>query len=316
MPNSKFQPLFSNPLFLSFLACILAPMAVLGTNSNHFTEYIGAKFNNVKFSDVPINSGVEFHYILSFAIDYSDATTPPASTNGNFGAFWDTENLSPDAVSAIKEKHSNVKVAVSLGGGTIGADDKVYFKATSVDSWVSNAVSSLTSIIKEYNLDGIDIDYENFSDDENDIEKFTECIGRLITILKRDGVISFASIAPFDDSDAPVRQKMYKVLWSKYSSVIDYVNYQFYGYGEDTTVEQYIKYYDEQVANYPEGRVLASFMTENTNEERVISADRGFSACQELKKENKLYGIFIWSADDSLSQGFTYEKKSQALLTS
>ncbi|KAJ4750647.1 Chitinase 1 [Rhynchospora pubera] len=185
-------------------------------NSNHFTEYIGAQFKNVKFSDVPINSGVEFHYICSFAIDYSDATTPPAPTNGEFGVFWDTENLSPDAVSAIKEKHSNVKVAVSLGGGTIGSDNnkvKVNFKATSVDSWVSNAVTSLKSIIEEYNQDGIDIDYENFSDD--DIEKFTECIGQLITNLKTDRVISFASFAPFDDSDIPIRQEMYKALWSR-----------------------------------------------------------------------------------------------------
>ncbi|KAJ4750648.1 Chitinase 2 [Rhynchospora pubera] len=311
MPNSNLEPLFSNPLFLSFFACILAPMVVLGTNSNHFSEYIGAQFKEVKFSDVPINSGVEFHYILSFAIDYSVVSTPPIPSNGKFGVFWDTQNLSPSAVSAIKKKYSNVKVAVSLGGATIVSDKyKVYFKATSVDSWVSNAVSSLTSIIKEYNLDGIDIDYENFSD-ESDTGTFTECIGLLITTLKRNGVISFASIAPFDDT---LVQRMYKALWAKYSSVIDYVNFQFYGYDADTTVKQYVTYYDEQVANYPGGRVLASFMTENTA--GVISADRGFSACQELKKENKLYGIFIWSADDSLSQGFTYEKESQALLTS
>ncbi|KAJ4796409.1 Chitinase 1 [Rhynchospora pubera] len=286
-------------------------MVVLGTNSNHFSEYIG----EVKFSDVPINSDVEFHYILSFAIDYSKATTTPSiPSNGKFEKFWDTENLSSTAVSAIKKEYSNVKVAVSLGGATIGNGKyKVYFKATSVDSWVSNAVSSLTNIIKEYNIDGIDIDYENFSD-EDDTDTFTECIGRLISTLKRNGVISFASIAPFDD--APV-QRMYKTLWSKYSSVINYVNFQFYGYDADTTVEQYVKYYDEQVANnYPRGRVIASFMTENTDEAGVISADTGFSACQELKKENKLYGIFIWSADASLSQGFTYEIQSQALLAS
>ncbi|KAJ4820219.1 Chitinase 2 [Rhynchospora pubera] len=300
---------FSTPLFLSFLACMLAPMAVLGANSNHFTEYIGALFRGVKFSDVPINSSVEFHYILSFAIDYSVATTPPAPTNGEFGVFWDTENLSPDAVSAIEQNYSNVKVAVSLGGATVNGYN-VYINATSVESWVSNAVSSLTTMIQQYNLDGIDIDYESFGN-ENDTDTFTECIGQLIKTLKDNGVISFASIAPFAN---PTVQSMYQALWAKYSSIIDYVNFQFYAYGADTTVDQYVQYYDEQVSNYPGGNVLASFMTENTT--GVISADTGFSACQELKSENKLYGIFIWCADASLSQGFTYEIQSQALLAS
>lgn len=289
-------------------------MAVSGANSNHFTEYIGAKFRGVKFSDVPINSSVNFHYICAFTIDYSVATTPPTPTNGEFGVFWDTENLSPDAVSAIKQNYSNVKVAVSLGGGTITPDEyKVYFNATSVENWVSNAVSSLTTIIQEYNLDGIDIDYESFSD-EIDTDTFTECIGQLIATLKNNGVISFASIAPFTDLDSPILQIMYQALWARYSGVIDYVNFQFYGYGADTTVEQYVQYYDEQVSNYPGANVLASFTTGNTTETGVISADTGFRACQKLKSQNKLYGIFIWSADDSLSQGFTYEIQSQELL--
>jgi len=49
------------------------------TNSNLFREYIGAKFNNVKFTDVPINQNVEFHFILSFAIDYDTSGSPSPS---------------------------------------------------------------------------------------------------------------------------------------------------------------------------------------------------------------------------------------------
>ncbi|KAJ3702758.1 hypothetical protein LUZ61_006463 [Rhynchospora tenuis] len=284
-------------------------MAVSSANSNLFAEYIGAQGRGVKFSDVPISSAVEFHFICSFAIDYSVATTPPTPTNGEFGIFWDTENLSPDAASAIKQDNSNVKVALSLGGATVNGSD-VYFNATSVDSWVNNAVSSLTTIIQEYNLDGIDIDYEKFTD-ENDTDTFTECIGQLITTLKDNGVISFASIAPF--ADPPV-QSMYQALWQRYSSVIDYANFQFYGFDDNTTVDQYVEYFDEQVSNYPGGNILASFMTDNTT--GLISADTGLSACEELKSQDKLFGIFIWSADDSLHEGFTYEIQSQALLAS
>ncbi|KAL6139248.1 hypothetical protein ACLB2K_064525 [Fragaria x ananassa] len=147
-------------------------------------EYIGAEFNNVKFSDVPINPNVEFHFLLSFAIDYDTSGSSP--TNGNFNVFWDTDNLGASQVSAIKNAHSNVKVGLSLGGDSVNSGS-AYFNPSSVDSWVSNAVSSLTSIIQQYNLDGIDIDYEHFRSDPN---TFSDCIGRLIKTLKDNGVSS------------------------------------------------------------------------------------------------------------------------------
>ncbi|GJY27528.1 RNA-directed DNA polymerase, eukaryota [Tanacetum coccineum] len=46
--------------------------------------------------------------------------------------------------------------------GKFGFGNKVHFSPKSVNSWVQNAVNSLTSMIKQYNLDGIDIDYEHF----------------------------------------------------------------------------------------------------------------------------------------------------------
>ena len=68
-------------LFISQIQVQAAP-----TNSNLFREYIGAEFNNVKFTDVPINPNVEFHFILSFALDY-DTSGNPSPTNGNFNIF-------------------------------------------------------------------------------------------------------------------------------------------------------------------------------------------------------------------------------------
>ncbi|GKF49622.1 chitinase 2-like protein, partial [Tanacetum coccineum] len=69
----------------------------------------------------------------------------------------DSDNLSPSQVSSIKSQHSNVKVGLSLSGDSVNGGS-CYFSPSSVDSWVSNAVSSLTNIIKDYNIDGIDID--------------------------------------------------------------------------------------------------------------------------------------------------------------
>ncbi|KAH7542544.1 hypothetical protein FEM48_Zijuj02G0085400 [Ziziphus jujuba var. spinosa] len=289
---------FLQSIFISHILIQASP-----SNSDVFREYIGAEFNNVKFSDVPINPNVQFHFILSFAIDYDTSGSSP--TNGKFNIFWDTQNLSPSQVSSIKTEHSNVKVAVSLGGDSVGSGH-AYFNPSSVDSWVSNAVSSLTKIIKDYNLDGIDIDYEHFNGDPN---TFAECIGRLIKTLKANGVISFASIAPFDDDQV---QSHYLALWKSYGHLIDYVNFQFYAYDKGTSVSQFLDYFNTQTSNYNGGEVLASFISGGTG---GLSPENGFfKACNRLKSQNKLHGIFVWSADDSKANGFRYEKQSQALL--
>ncbi|XP_051131214.1 chitinase 2-like [Andrographis paniculata] len=295
---------FSLTTFLiSIHAAIFFGRAAAG-NSNLFREYIGAEFNNVKFSDVPINSNVEFHFILSFAIDYTSSSSA-SPTNGKFNIFWDTDNLTPDDVSAIKRQHSNVKVALSLGGDSVG-DGFAYFNPSSIDSWVSNAVSSLTNIIQEYNLDGIDIDYEHF---QADPKTFAECVGRLISTLKNNGVISFASIAPFDDDQV---QSHYMALWKGYGHLIDYVNFQFYAYDKGTSVSEFLDYFATQSSNYAGGKVLPSFISDGSG---GLGPENGFfTACSKLKSDGNLHGIFVWSADDSKGLGFKYEKQSQSLV--
>ncbi|CAL4985127.1 unnamed protein product [Urochloa decumbens] len=282
------------------------------TNGYLFREYIGAQFTGVQFSDVPINAFVSFHFILSFAIDYTPVNqqNPPVPTNGVFTPFWDTANLSPSAVAAIKAAHPNVAVMMGLGGDSVQDITKAFFAPTSIDSWVSNAVSSLTGIINTYGLAGVDVDYEHFASNV-DVNTFVECIGRLLTELKRAMPWLTTSIAPFED---PTVQSYYKPLWSKYSGVIDYVNFQFYGYGANTDVALYVQFYDQQSANYPGGKVLASFKTGDTT--GLISPDLGISTAQELQRQNKLLGLFIWSADSSKksSYGFKYETDAQQII--
>ncbi|KAK1587888.1 hypothetical protein Q3G72_017949 [Acer saccharum] len=265
-------------VFNPFHASIIQA-APVGSSSNLFREYIGAEFNNVKFSDVPINSNVEFHFILSFAIDY-DTSSSPSPTNGKFNVFWDSDNLSPSQVSAIKNQHSNVKVALSLGGDSV-PNGNAYFNPSSADSWVSNAVASLTSIIQQYNLDGIDIDYEHF---QADPETFADCIGRLIKTLKQNGVISFASIAPFDDDQV---QSHYQALWKSYGHLIDYVNFQFYAYDQGTSVSQFMDYFNTQSSNYNGGKVLVSFISDGSG--GLSPNDGFFTACSRLRSQNQLH---------------------------
>ncbi|KAI3507812.1 hypothetical protein L1887_22807 [Cichorium endivia] len=269
-----------------------------------FREYLGANFKNVRFSDVPINPNIQVHLILSFAIDFTDGSSS-TPTNGKFNVFWDSDNLSPSQVLSIKRQHSNVKVALSIGGDSVG-DRFVDFTAFSVDSWVSNAVSSLTRIIKQYHLDGIDVDYEHFHAAPN---IFAQCIGRLVTTLKKNRVISFASIAPFDDDDV---QRHYLALWKSYGRVFDYVNFQFYAYDRGTTVAQFLRHFDTQASNYDGGKLLVSFSTDSSG---GLKPDKGFfTACENLRSKRKLNGIFVWSADDSKASGFRNERQAQALL--
>ncbi|PKU63494.1 Chitinase 2 [Dendrobium catenatum] len=293
-------------ILLISLLVFLSPLAG-ADNSKYFAEYIGSEFTDVKFSDVPINSGVDFHFILSFAADFSTTISPPSSTDGNFIVYWDTDDLSADHINAIKQANPNVKVALSLGGDTVSGNP-VLFKPTTVFSWVLNAASSLTRIIQENHLDGIDIDYEHF---QADPATFAVCIGALIKILKKNNVISFASIAPYGRSDV---QQHYQALWANYGDVIDYVNFQFYAYSSDTTVDQLLNYFEEQSSNYAGGKVLMSLTGDATR--GLTPANGFFDVCRKLKEEEKLAGIFVWDADSSKSGGFQYEITAQNLLAS
>jgi GH18 family chitinase len=126
-----------------------------------------------------------FHYILAFAIDYTLVNQKPTSTNCVFSPFWDTGNLSPSAVAAVKAAHPNVAVMVGIGGDNVQDNTKVVFTPTSIDSCMSNVVMSLTSMVNTYRLDGVDVDWEHFADG-TDVNTFVECIGCLPTHLKKN----------------------------------------------------------------------------------------------------------------------------------
>lgn len=290
---------------LQFLFTILPSLKADPLNNTRlFREYIGADGNNIKFSDVPIHPEIEFHFILSFAVDYT-ASSSPSATNGIFRVFWDEKNLSPSSVSSIKAQHSNVKFALSLGGDTVGKKT-ADFKPKSIKSWVDNAFDSISRIVKDNDLDGVDIDYEHFKADSY---IFTECIGQLLLRLKRQNVVSFVSIAPFDDDTV---QSNYLALWRKYGHLIDYVNFQFYAYGKGTTVSQFLNHFETQSSNYQGGKVLASFATDGSG---GLTPEKGFfKACSTLQSRGKLHGIFVWSADDSKRNNFHDEILAQSLL--
>ncbi|KAL2532708.1 Glycoside hydrolase 18 domain-containing protein [Abeliophyllum distichum] len=179
-------------------------------------EYIGATGAAVNFTSVPISEGIDFHFILSFAIDADSSGNPQ---NGTFSPYW-ASTLTPNAVKSIKSTHSNVKVLASLSGWSLGQKVLSWYNPHDQNLWISKAFSSLKSLIETYGLDGIDIDYERFPKHNG---SFAFCIGEVITLLKNHSVISVATIAPFYSTVIP-----YIELYTRYGDFIDYVNYQFY----------------------------------------------------------------------------------------
>ncbi|CAI9283512.1 unnamed protein product [Lactuca saligna] len=287
--------------FWFFIITIILTLLQL-CNGKVFMEYIGATGKPVTMDEVPIDDGIDFHFILSFAID-ADASGNPQ--NGIFKPYW-ASSLTPESVAAVKSKHPNVKAMASLSGWSLDSTTLRWYQPENSQTWISNAFKSLKSIIQTYNLDGIDIDYENFPKHN---ESFSYCIGELITYLKNQSVISVATIAPYRLTTIP-----YVQLFAAYGGVIDYVNHQFYT-DKVRTTEAYLEDFQLRTAQFDKEKVLPSYEIDG----RGIQGEAFFDALHILEENGfDINGIMIYSADASASTNLTtkfyYEQKSQEFL--
>ncbi|TYI06837.1 hypothetical protein ES332_A10G187200v1 [Gossypium tomentosum] len=261
-------------------------------------EYIGATGVPVKLEAVPVEEGIDFHFILSFAID----ADPSGNTqNGKFSPYW-ADTLTPESVAAMKKSHPNVKALASLSGWSLG--DKVlrWYTPDDTQQWISNAFSSLSSMAQQYHLDGIDIDYENFPRHNS---SFAYCIGELITLLKNQSVISVATIAPYHKTTAP-----YIELFENYGDVIDFVNYQFYT-DKVRKPKSYVEAFKIRAGQFDKEKLLPSYEVNG----RGIQGDAFFDALSLLEDDGfGVNGVMIFSADASSSNDYYYDRKSQDFL--
>ncbi|XP_019160937.1 PREDICTED: chitinase 2-like [Ipomoea nil] len=263
-----------------------------------FMEYIGATGKPVTFDQVPIEQGIDFHFVLSFAID-ADPSANPA--NGTFSPYW-ASTLTPDSVAAIKAEYPNVKALASLSGWSLHEKKLNWYKPADPQLWITNAFTSLQEIINTYHLDGIDIDYERFPRHN---ESFAYCIGELIALLKNQSVISVATIAPYYSTVIPYIQ-----LYENYGDLIDYVNHQFYT-DKVRTPEGYLEAFKLRTAQFGKEKVLPSYEVNG----RGIQGDAFFQALQLLEKNGfDIKGAMIFSADASADNNYYYERKIQAFL--
>ncbi|GFY87522.1 hypothetical protein Acr_05g0011610 [Actinidia rufa] len=261
-------------------------------------EYIGATGVPEKFDQVPIEEDINFHFIISFAIDADPSGNPQ---NGTFSPYW-VPSLTPDSVAAIKASNPNIKALASLSGWSLGDKVLSWYNPVDPQLWISNAFTSLKSLATTYQLDGIDIDYENFPKHN---ESFAYCIGELITLLKNQSVISIATIAPFHTTTIP-----YLDLFNRYGGVIDYVNHQFYT-DKVKTPRGYLEAFRLRASQFDKDKVLPSYEVNG----RGIQGDAFFDALRLLEANGfDVNGVMIFSADASASNDYYYERKSQAFL--
>ncbi|KAJ7516047.1 hypothetical protein O6H91_22G041300 [Diphasiastrum complanatum] len=269
------------------------------SHGNLIVDYIGASgASDLQFTDLPISASLQYILPLSFAID---ADASGNTQNGNFNAFW-ASSLTPQSAQSFKQSNPNVKLLVSLAGFSQFLSDGTtrnvdWYDPPSTDTWISNAVSSISNLVSQYSLDGVDVDYENFPTSAT----FTTCIGGLISQLKSSGTISIASIAPFGATIS-----IYADLFANFGSSIDYVNYQFYADGL-ASQSDFISRYNTVAGSFDASKLLPS----------VEAAGRGLQGSDFIGAAQQLTipGIMIFNVDNDKGSGFSTEQAVASFLS-
>lgn len=270
-------------------------------------DYIGSNGVSITFNDIPIpQSDVVWTLALAFAIDISPTG---ATQNGVHSVYWNP-TLTKAAAKAWRQAQSNRRLLVAIGGSVFydsnGTEHPVdWYDPTNTTQWLANAVSSITTIVRDYGADGIDIDIERFP---GSFTTFQSLIGQLITTLKKNGVIKYVSIAPGYD-----QLQTYTSLYNAYSNYIDTINYQFYGEGLDTCAK-YKARYNQVIQVLPAGKVgLSTQVAEDPN---TITGTTFYNCVTDIKNANAIAGVYLWNADLSknLNNNFATETSVAAIL--
>ena len=200
-------------------------------------EYVGAnpqlppgstpcESSNINLTQVPIHSpgtpGTVCTYVMAFANDMDGA--------GNFGPVWDTDHFSQQNIAGVIAANPAVNFAVSLGGG-----NATWVPPGDPQSWVTNAVNSITGLMQTYGLVGVDIDYEQGPDGSDiDHDSFVQCMSQVILQF---GPASW-SIAPFG-STLETYLDLYDAVAGSRAPVI---NFQAYA-GDSQDPNDYFRWY-------------------------------------------------------------------------
>ncbi len=126
----------------SFIIKVLAPPHVFDTN-----KVVVGYFPNYR-RDIPVQWDKITHLIYTFVYPKADGTL-------------DTSEMAELSTYITLAKENNVKILVSVGGAAYpGKDVRIFTDAIVDETKRANLVSSINDFVRDNELDGIDIDYE------------------------------------------------------------------------------------------------------------------------------------------------------------
>ncbi|WVN89253.1 uncharacterized protein L203_104471 [Cryptococcus depauperatus CBS 7841] len=217
-----------------------------GSNGNGGTRFVAywENYANLGGTQATQLDGVT-HVILSFA-DLRQWATPQQnflfahSTNGDFDA---------STAATLKGMKSDLKVTAALGGWGLDAPIAAAVRgAGAMSVFIDNTVN----FVKQFNLDGIDIDWEFPA--KNDVPNFVTFIKQLREKLGKDKIISIAVGARTDTSDV---EAYTKDTFTQLNDLVDMWNVMTYDYvnrystkteqqGGGRVVDTVMAYYQQQ----------------------------------------------------------------------
>lgn len=267
--------------------------------------YVGAnpgRRSPPDLSTVPVStdSNFTFVFILAFARDLGH--------DGNFTPFWDT-SITPQLIESLQQANPNRRFVASLGG-----DNWPWQDPPDVNTWINNAVNSLTRMKNMYHLDGFDLDYE-----ENIDGNFLSVMEQVIQAMNDSPNFpprfqtSF-SVTPFGKTYGA-----YQEIFVNETSWIPVFNYQAYADGL-TDVQAYLDKYANLASHnpnqgsngYQEISLGICSTTSPPQDQRGLQPPAIYSVWDGLHSRGAI-NVVIWCLEDSAETNFAIERTIQAM---
>ena len=214
--------------------------------------------------------------MLSFAKDESH--------DGHFEPFskWGRQGITKPNIEQDVRNHPDRKYLVSLGGAAAYGGTFSIQSGMSTEDWVSNAVTSVSTIINSLSAVGAEMQFEGGCQDP----RFQAAMTGLLHGLKGKGYIT--AIGPY-----------YGGTWPQYKELpmgdVDFVNLQLYAM-DAKTVSAVMKMISSAQADLggDASKLVAGFNSAGRNPSPSVSLQTVY------EMRNTIWGVFTWDIKDSV----------------
>ncbi|MDU0292260.1 glycosyl hydrolase family 18 protein [Saccharothrix longispora] len=168
------------------LAAVATSLTVAVATAPAALAALPAGFKSVGYMPSWAGSVDSIQYGKLTHVNYSFALP---NANGTLQAIPDTGKLT----SLVNRAHANgVKVSLAIGGWNDG-DDSAFEALAGNATSRSTFVNSVVTVVSQYNLDGVDIDWE-YPDPGASADNFTALMGQLGTAMRSRGKLLTAAV--------------------------------------------------------------------------------------------------------------------------